>query len=290
MLSGTLKFVPTQAKGVPGAIEAKPATVTVSLARHLALKWVALLFVVLFMLPGNRTPRALWVLAPLAAVYLMSEALLGLAERAGLGSQAQIFQPMRYYGFLLAAAWLTLKGRRWAAFLMSAVALAAASFLATLAMPADLRALSISLVFFAVIVWLGLLLTAWQCRRRFSKGRFFWRLPLSLIAASLMSMGVYFVFMLIVEGRRGAPRFTEIALIMLGFSLAFGVVFYVVTLPFCVLSFASPFFRARFEPLFHRPAPPAPAMEEAQAEAETTVEAISAAEAIKSTSDQEGGQ
>lgn len=258
--------------------QAKPVMVNISLARHLALKWVALLLVLLFLLPGNRSPRALWVLLPAALIFFLSDSLLGLAERAGLGGQLQIFYPLRYFGFLLAAAWLTLKGRRLTAFLMTAVSLALAAGAVFGAMPSEYRSVAVANIFFALILWLGLLFTAWQCRRRFSRGRFYGRLLVSLVAASLLTLIGFFTFIMIAEHGYRDPNFLRTFWTLMLFALSFGVIFYVAALPFCVLSFASPFFRARFEPLFHRPAPP------------VAVEALPEAEAIATPSNQEGGQ
>lgn len=278
MLSGTLKFVPTGTTGGPDVTQAKPATVTVSLARHLALKWVALLMVALFMLPGNRTPRALWVLLPAALIFFLSDSLLGLAEQSVRGGQLQIFFPLRYFGFLLAAAWLTLKGRRLTAFLMTAASLAAATLAVYNAMPADYRSVAVANIFFSLILWLGLLFTVWQCRRRFSTGRFYGRFFVSLIAASLLTLLGFFAFIMVVERGMRDPNFLRTLVPLLGFALAFGVVFYVAALPFCVLSFVSPFYRARFVPLFNRTATPAEAV------------SLPEAEAIVTPSNQEGGQ
>jgi hypothetical protein len=89
-------------------------------------------------------------------------------------------------------------------------------------------------------------LAGWRCRKQYGPLRFMLWLAFWAMVISLMAIIAYF---LIFEGQaeeliRQMPKILQVSFI-------FGLYIYILNLPFMILAFVSPFFRARFYAYFH---------------------------------------
>ncbi len=238
----------------------------------LLLPWLAVL--VLLAVPSNRKAQAWWIWAPLAALGLL-ELALGTTSNADNNDELGfIIQAAGAAAFGLAVIWLLGTGLaragRAAGIVLMTLAFAVVSLLAFIVSPIweqlwDLRQWAPMVVLYVPLFWLAgglvyagaLHLAGCACRKRFSRVRVsLWLAPclwvMWVVAGVLLGCVMRFIFGEDVE--------------WLGFvvaSFVFALVSYVTMLPFLILAFVCPFYRARLDALLRLPAtipaPPSPA-------------------------------
>jgi hypothetical protein len=209
------------------------------------LPWVGVLL--LFLLPANRSGRALWVLVPLVlleSVRWLADSPLSFIPSESFNMLAEAFVRLAFgtAALWLASPYLTLRSRV-AAFFLTLLVLGVASVAAVL-VAIDFKEAGVEtagiLVFvgvLAAIATVALSLTARFCRSRatlirFSTVLFAW---LALVWVALL-VGVR-----VLTGSAG-PAWSEAGMVALGLAAAtFAAIW-----PFVVLAFANPWYRDRF--------------------------------------------
>jgi len=242
----------------------------------LLLPWLVVLG--LLALPSNRTARAWWIWAPLAALALLVAGLGVAANAANNGGLNFSAQAACAASFGLAAVWLlgaglARRGRALSLVLM-ALAFAAVSLLAFLVSPVweqlyDLRRWEPAILLYVLLFWTAgglvfagaLNLTGRMYRKRFSRLRVSLLLPLWLWVMWLVVGCLLSCVVMIASG--GSFDWTGL---LVG-PIVLSLVSFAVILPFLILSFVCSFYHERIKNLLRlpiadsSPAAPTPAPE-----------------------------
>jgi hypothetical protein len=274
MLAGELKVAAYTDLGGLGTKQGPPVRFVWTLPSLLPLLLPWLVVLGLLALPSNRTARAWWIWAPLAALALLGAGLGTVADAANNEGLSFSAQAASAAAFGLAAVWLVgaVLARRCRAIsiMLMALAFAAVSMLAFVVSPMweqiwDLRRWVPAIPLYLLLFWMvgglvfagGLNLTGWMCRKRFSRRRVLLRLPfwlwvMWLVAGSLLGCVTTFV---------SNEHFEWTGVLL--WPLVFALVSCGMILPYLILSFASSFYRERLKNLLRLPitdsSPPPPA-------------------------------
>jgi hypothetical protein len=259
-LAGELKVAAYADLGGLGTKQGSPVAFVWKMPNLLPalLPWLVLL--ALLALPSNRSARAWWIWAPLAALALLGGWLGAAADALDNEAFGYSLHAAFAAAFGLAAVWLLgaglARGWRVLGIVLTALSFAAVSLLAFVANPLWEQELELS---FLLIFWLlsgvvfagTLSLAGWMCRRRFSSIRVMLRLPfylwgMWLVAGSLLAG----VVTLVSGGGFDWPGFAVGSVVLA--LVSFGVI-----LPFLILSFTCSFYRERLKSLLRLPAPAA---------------------------------
>ena len=218
------------------------------------LLWTVLLATIA-LVKDNRNSRAMLILVPLFTVLVLWSILkkvLGFNT-----ADAEMFT-MLFHSLIvgITAMWLLAhklcNRNRFMTVLLAGGVLAGAGLVGILSFgktkfTAQTMLLPILFVVSAIAVLLIFVLTAWFCRKRYSGLRFMLWLPISSLATGVVSMVYYFVIGLVIMSFAGVgmPSYS-VVLQVLVVGAVFGILLYVVNLPYVILALRSPFFRQRF--------------------------------------------
>lgn len=234
-----------------GAKEGPPVTYNWARASLLlvALPWLATLL--LLLLKPNRRPQAWWIAAPLLCLVVGASSLLpalwNLVWPSLFLGALQAYQDiLGELAFALAAVWLVsayLKSRSRIAnvlgFLGVLLGFSALYFLTGLDWtgPESMVEVGVAVALSALLIPVGIGLAGWFCRRRYRPLAL--SLWLALVLPVLFFLALAPLFVALTYGG-GVPLIALLRPVFILASMCFGVL-----LPFLLLSFSSPFYRAR---------------------------------------------
>jgi hypothetical protein len=253
-----LKIIASQSLPNLGPVEGRPLLVSWKWYYHAGGAPLWLLTVVLLVAPKANRHRQAWLiflpLVLLAIVWRMPVRLLMLSE-----DTAESFgMVVMSCAMAWAAVWLLgpqLVERhgtgRFIVTLALMLVIETVSCLSHVGFdnPQDLLSISMANGFCSTALLLGMTMSSRSCRDGFRRGRFMgWLFGWTALAAMAV-MSLFFVAMVLLVERDLA--FLGIQLLaMVVFSLFFASVVYLFNLPFILLAFNCPFYRARFHALF----------------------------------------
>ena len=219
--------------------------------------WIILAFAIL-LIRENRDPRILLIFIPIFIVRVFwsrFQFILGAPFGAQSEPPSEVWEIFRALidalAIGLAVLWLLAyklgNRNRIITLVLALVLLAGVTVIAVVSyqawIPFDLvifQSLGIATILVIFV------LAGWCCRKQYDPWRFMLWLALWAMVISLVAIIAYF---LIFEGQveeliRQMPKILQVSFI-------FGLYIYILNLPFMILAFASPFFRARFYAYFH---------------------------------------
>jgi hypothetical protein len=267
--SSELQIIPSQELGKAGMREGPPTVFAWRWYYHLvSLAFWALVVLPALLVKENRRWQAWTILIPLGLIVVICQML------AGLGSQAATAEGLQTFFVTLATAWAAVwllgfwfasrHGRlRLAAAVTVMLAVGLLSYVCDSGVLKleSLAPLSVPYVGFALALMLPMSLSGWCCRRVYSPRRFMlWLLlwmPVLLAGVMLLFVGGLTLVMGVTAGPAGA--FTHILIMVPVMALMggiYGVLLYLMNLPFMLLAFRNSFYRERFCKVFGlQPAP-----------------------------------
>ena len=213
--------------------------------------WLALIAAFVFN-KANRNVQALFILVPLLIVNV-----LGLLFKKAMGFRSADAEMLSMIFHSLTVGitvlWLSapkLSNRnRLVTFVLALAVMAVFGLLGArsygrLRLSEKSGGVAVMVAMSASAILVGLALTAWQCRERYSRLRFLLYLAFWSVIASLASALVVCLIVFAIE-RPGFP-IVEALLQILVVGLVLGVCAYVIVLPYLILALVNPFFRQRF--------------------------------------------
>lgn len=251
---GTFEVRASRDLGSLGPKEGEPVELSFPLYRHLSRLLPWLFFLPLFLVKGNRTPKALLILIPVAIVQTL---LIGLGALLSgfIGSEGSLlFTSLTALNLGLASCWLLLHrigGRNRAITCLLALLILAVFGLAGLFSHGSfdymLAPLAIVYGFMMSAVLLSILLAAVFCRKRYRAGRFIWFLVLASLVVAVFQLLPFVIFAMIAYGAMGSGG--ELLEILAAFGISAGMasgLMFGLHLPYLILAFGSAFYRERF--------------------------------------------
>jgi hypothetical protein len=225
--------------------------------------WLALIAAFAF-IKANRNPQALLILVPLLIMnlfWLMFKKAMGFRSPDG-GMVSVIFHTLTVGITVL---WLLApKVANWNRLVILVLGFAVmavfgigagVSHYGSLRLTEQSGGVAVLVAMLASAILLGLVLTAWQCRERYTRLRFLLYLGFWSVIASLASVLVVCLIVFAIE--RPGLSIAEASLELLVVGLVLGVCAYVIVLPYLILALVDPFFRQRFYACLRlRPVPP----------------------------------
>ena len=255
---GELRIVASQDLGQLGPHEGSPVAFHWRWWYHVpTLPLWAIVLLLLVVPKANRHRQAWLILVPLALVLLVPRMLATLfampdeaAELLGysLASFAMAWSAVWLVGHRLAT------GSRTITFLLIVAAMSAIGAFSEFCRSgnaAGLLSSSIGFGLVAAILSLGMMLAGYSCRKKYSPRRYRVWLLVWTVASMMGSMTCFSTIMLLIVFREQFAHVAPTLLFLIPISAIYGVVLYLVNLPFLELAFRSSFYADRFERIFH---------------------------------------
>jgi hypothetical protein len=221
--------------------------------------WVlwAVLVLTFVLVKANRSRRALLILIPLLILSLL---WLGFKKVMAIPTSAEVIFDPTIYSLIVSIAVVFLLGHkfggrnRFVTFLLTLGVMAAVltiSFISNFGTEFFRESLAVVIIFalLALPMLLGVVLTGWRCRKRYSSLRFMLWLAVWVLVVSATFMLTYLGIMVISSGIGISSG--QLTIMFLTYSLVISVFSYVILLPYMILAFRSGFFRERLYALLH---------------------------------------
>jgi hypothetical protein len=255
---GELRIVASQDLGQLGPPNGPPVVFRWRWYYHVPLLPLWAIMLLLLIVPKtNRHFQAWLILIPLGVVLLVPRMLTTL-----FAAPDQVAELLTYSVASFAMAWsvVWLVGH-WLAFgsrkitlLLIMVATSAIGVFAAFCRSGNIAnslSYSISYGVVAVALSLGMMLAGYSCRKKWSPRRYRVWLLLWTVASMMVATACFAAIMLLIVLREQFAHAAPALLFLIPISAIYGVVLYLVNLPFQELAFRCPFYRERFEKLFH---------------------------------------
>jgi hypothetical protein len=215
--------------------------------------WLALILAAV--LPkANHNVQVLWIFVPLVVVNLL---WLAFKEASDMPSTVAIYYDTLVQSMVigLAVLWLVLyylkklvgAARFFIAFAIVFIVASLGILPYYIAYSRDTFMFSVLFIVITLALLLAMTLSSILCRKRYTPGRFMLWLALWILIGSILSISTFYIVIRMTIS--SIPSWSYLLHVLLSATLTgsiFGILVYVLNLPFMILGFVSPFFRERF--------------------------------------------